>query len=115
METAVIAPRASSTAPKRAKQPKYLLTRDEAKDLLGEYAFSLIDEARESDAKLEKVLDRLDVEGVDTETFEDAAFGRMMDEGLNNEFISDEEIFKFLRSKSKRVSREQVMKTLTRL
>ena len=97
METAVIAPRASSTAPKRTKQPKYLLTRDETKDLLGEYAFSLVDKARESDAELEKVLDRLDAEGVDTETFEDAVMVKMMQEAQKGEYVSWDQVMKSLR------------------
>ena len=117
METAIATPRPLRTpsSKRRSKAPEHLFSREEAKDLLGEYAFSLIDEARNNDAELEAVLDRLDDEGVDTETFEDAAFGRMMDEGFNSEFISEEEFFSFLRSKSRRVSREKVMKTLTRL
>ena len=97
METAVVTPRTASKAPKCAKSPKYLLTRDEAKDFLGEYAFSLIDEARESDAKLEKVLDRLDAEGVDTETFEDAALVRMMEEGRTGKYVSLEQLRRSLR------------------
>ena len=92
-------PTAPRTAKKRAESAdKYLFTRDETKELLGEYAFSVIDEAKKSGKDLDDVLDRLDAENVDTETFEDAALGRMMEEAL----------------KSPRVSREQVMKSLRR-
>ena len=100
METAAATPkpRRSPSTKRPDKSPEYLLTRDEAKELLGEYAFSLIDEAK-TDDELENVLDKLDAEGVDTETYEDAVFVRMMEESRNSGFVS----------------REQVMKSLNRL
>ena len=96
METSTTA-RTASPAPRRTRKQKYLLSREEAKDLLGEYAFTLIDEARSSDAELEKTLARLDAEGVDTETFEDAAFVRMMEEGRTGKYVSWEQVMKSLR------------------
>ena len=90
-------PTAPRTSGNRAiSDDKYLFTRDQARELLGEYAFSLIDESKKSGKDLDDVLERLDAENVDTETFEDAALGRLMEEAL----------------KSPRVSREQVMKSL---
>ena len=52
METAVITSHTAAQTKKRAKSPKYLFAREEAKNLLGDYAFSLIDEARKSDENL---------------------------------------------------------------
>jgi len=99
MQTATVTPIAMPRTKKRVKSPaKHLFTRDEAKELLGEYAFSLIDEAKQSGKDLDEVLDRLDAENIDTETFEDAVLVRMMEEA----------------QKSPRVSREQVMKSLRR-
>ena len=85
---------------KRTETPaKYLFTRTEAKEMLGEYAFSLIDEAKKSDADLDEVLDRLDSENIDTETFEDAALVRMMEESLSGESVSLDEVMSFLRQR----------------
>jgi len=97
MQTATATPVAVLNKPKRAKKPEILMSREESKSLLGEYAFSLVDEARSSDSELEKTLARLDAEGVDTETFEDAAFGRMMDEGRTGKYVSWEHVMKSLR------------------
>ena len=85
MEKVAATPKTASRTNKRDKSPKYLLTREEAKELLGEYAFSLIDEAK-TDDELEMVLDRLDAEGVDTETYEDAVMVRMMEESRNSAY-----------------------------
>jgi len=97
METAVITSHTAAQTKKRAKSPKYLFAREEAKNLLGDYAFSLIDEARKSDANLDEVLDRLDAEGVNTDFFEDAVLGRMMEDAYNSERVSMEEVFRILR------------------
>ena len=99
METAVMQPRKKRYTPKFAKEPKYLFTRQEAKSLLGEYAFSLIDQARNSDADLDEVLDWLDSEGVNTEDFEDAALGRIMETRRTGEYVSEEEVMNFLRQR----------------
>ena len=98
MQTATVTPAAMSPVRKRAKSKadKYLFTRDEAKSLLGEYAFSQIDEARKTGKDLDEVLERLDAENVDTETFEDAALVCLMEEALTGEFVSFEEIMKIL-------------------
>ena len=98
MQTATATiPTAPRTSRKRAESDdKYLFTRAEAKELLGEYAFSLIDEAKKSGKDLDVVLDRLDAENIDTETFEDTALGQLIEEGLTGEYISEEEFFKFL-------------------
>ena len=101
MQTATITTPAMARIKKRTQKQTetpadYLFTRGEAKELLGDYAFSLIDEAKKTGAGLDEVLDRLDSENADTETFEDAALGRMMDEGLTGESVSFEEIMKIL-------------------
>jgi len=98
MQTATVTPAAIPLTHKRVKSPaKHLFTREEAKELLGEYAFSLIDEAKQSGKDLDEVLYRLDAENIDTETFEDAALGRMMEEAYNSERVSMEEVFEVLR------------------
>jgi hypothetical protein len=97
MEAAVITSHQMSYTSRRDKSPLHLFSRDEAKNMLGDYAFSLIDKARNSDTALDEALDRLDAEGINTEDFEDAALGRLMEEGLTGEYISEEEFLKFLR------------------
>ena len=107
MDTLVMQPRTKTavrTMPNFArrngavvKPPEYLFTRAEAKSLLGEYAFSMIDEARKSGADLDEVLDRLDAEGINTDDFEDAVLGRMMEESHTGEYVSEEQVMKSLR------------------
>ena len=101
MQTATVTtpsiPLTKKRAQKQTETPaNYLFSRSEAKELLGEYAFSLIDEAKKTGADLDEVLNRLDSENIDTETFEDAAIVRMMEEGLTGEFVGFEEIMKIL-------------------
>ena len=97
MDTATITTSNAPYISQRSKPSVNLMSRTEAKNLLGEYAFSLIDEARKSGKDLDEVLERLDAENINTEDFEDVAFGLLMEEGLTGEYISEEEFFKLLR------------------
>ena len=100
MQTATVTTPSIARTQKRAETPvEFLFSRSEAKELLGEYAFSLIDEAKKTGAGLDEVLDLLDSENIDTETFEDAALGRLIEEATDDESVSMDEIMHFLRQR----------------
>jgi hypothetical protein len=104
METVVVEPRNRRLTPstpvnitKDVKKSAKPISRSEAKELLGEYAFSLIDAAIKAGGdNLYAVLEHLDEKNISTEDFEDAVLAFLIKESISSPSVSREEVMKAL-------------------